>query len=501
MILFLSGETIQETLSGKLLFFQFVPTLVSFFQGVTLFSLGCILILVITSIFGRVYCSVLCPLGITFDLVRRLSQFRFFHKPRRKYAPPWTKTRNTILTVTVFSMFIGSLGFLNLLDPYSLFGRMITNLVRPIQIRLQNLSVKWLESNDFYVLSLAEPFQISTTIMWITLAITFTLVFLAYKYGRIYCNSICPVGTLLGFISRYSIGSFRIIPDSCNKCGRCETVCKSDCIESKYHRIDLSRCVACFNCLNVCSDQAISYEIDGLKRAASGVNFQRRHFLTRALMVTGGISFLKWSDQTTIVPRIPGTNLSVITPPGSIDNERYSSTCTACHLCVDACPRRVIQPKPAAFDMKGVFQPVMDFQSGYCENECNLCGKVCPTGAIKPLVLEEKQKTKIGDIGFWKDRCVVYKRREKCVFCIEICPTKAITPLVIDGLKHPVVDANLCIGCGACQFVCPTLPKSFIVKPLTQHVMIDLTEPLKDQDDDELDDFLKHLELDEESAG
>ena len=148
------------------------------------------------------------------------------------------------------------------------------------------------------------------------------------------------------------------------------------------------------------------------------------------------------------------------------------------------------------YGSKSILQPALDFQVGYCENECNLCGKVCPTGAIQPLILEIKKTVKIGQVLLKSDLCIVFDRKEQCGLCIEICPTKAITPLEIEGLLHPEVEQDLCTGCGACQFICPTEPKSLIVTAIDKHEFVDLSKIENQPVDEDVDDFLKDLDLD-----
>jgi ferredoxin len=496
LLLFFATDVIQTTISDKLLYLQFVPSVVKFLSPIGGVAFGFLVVIILTILFGRIYCSALCPLGILIDLIHRLPSFKLFKRPKHKFRAAWKKIRLVIFFSVAFSMLAGSLSLLNLLDPYSLFGRFMTNLFRPIQVYFHNLLVSWLEGKDIYFFSSMEPFRVSWEMIFITLLCVLLIFLLTFKFGRLYCNSICPVGTLLGFFSRHSLLGFRLDKDSCTRCRRCERKCKADCIDSRHHQIDLSRCVACYNCIKACPESAIEYKSITPLLSVSSESAERRLLLIKTASFVGSVALFRFVGGFLQSSSLLLATNKIVTPPGSISIQHFSGACTACHLCVDICPTRVIQPSLMQFGGKGILQPALDFQTGYCENECNLCGSVCPSGAIQPLLLENKKRTKVGQVALKQDLCVVFERKEKCGVCIEICPTKAISPLEIDGLLHPEVDLDLCTGCGACQFVCPTEPKALIVAAFEKHQIIDLSRTKEDTSDDEVDDFLKELDLD-----
>jgi len=496
LLLFFAEETIQSSISSSLLYLQFTPSFINFLSPIVEVSFGFLIVIFLTLLFGRVYCSALCPLGILIDLIHRLPGFKFFKQSKHKFKTAWKKTRLFFFFAVVISMIAGSLSLLNLLDPYSLFSRLMTNLLRPIQVLIHNLLVIFLENKEIYIFSSLEPFYVSLKIVSISLLFAVLIIWLSYKYGRLYCNSICPVGTLLGFFSRNSLLGFHIDKDSCTKCRRCEKKCKADCIDSRQHLIDLSRCVSCFNCIDACSESAIAYKPIVPLFSPPSESPQRRQLLIKVMSFMGAITFMRFSHNSTVFPQVTLGINQVITPPGSINQQHFVEACTACHLCVDVCPTRVIQPSIMQYGNKGILQPALDFQVGYCENECNLCGKVCPTGAIQPLLLEFKKTVKIGQVSLKSDLCIVFDRKEKCGVCVEICPTKAITPLEIEGLIHPEVEQDLCTGCGACQFVCPTEPKALVVTAINKHEFVDFSKIKNQPIDEGVDDFLKELDLD-----
>jgi ferredoxin len=161
-----------------------------------------------------------------------------------------------------------------------------------------------------------------------------------------------------------------------------------------------------------------------------------------------------------------------VTPPGSLDRARFNSLCTACHLCVSACPTQVLQPTWIHYGLSGFLQPRMDYITGFCNFECILCGQVCPTGAILELPLEEKKQVQMGKAKFVKENCIVYTRSTACGACSEHCPTKAVAMVPYkDKLTIPEVTDKICIGCGACEYACPTDPKSIYVDGNPLHLV------------------------------
>jgi len=158
-----------------------------------------------------------------------------------------------------------------------------------------------------------------------------------------------------------------------------------------------------------------------------------------------------------------------ITPPGAVSLAHFTKSCSACHLCVSACPTRVITPSFSDYGVGGLLQPKMNYPHSICDYECNICGRLCPTGAILPLSLEEKKITQIGEVDLLKDKCLVYVKNENCGACMEVCPTKTISFIDKVNILYPEVDNRYCIGCGACSKACPTTPKSIIVRTNSVH--------------------------------
>jgi len=440
---------------------QIVPLFISFFfEGFFVSLFLVLLFLAITIIFGRIYCSFFCPLGGFQDILIRL------RKGGRKFVfhKPLNLLRITILVLVIISIISGSLYLLGYLDPYSFFGRIVNYLLKPLIVLLNNGSEIILRKSNIYWLRIMNLPTFNILSLFPFLLILTAIIYLSIKRGRLYCNSICPLGTLLGIFSTRSLYRIEIDEPNCTSCGICESVCKAECINSKEKFVDNSSCIRCFNCLNACPSSAIKYKSSIRREKPEGKksqSFSRRNFIYSsfgALIFSGINLFLrnKKSDSQKYIP--PPT------PPGSISLDKYISKCTACYLCVNNCPTNVLQPSLFQYGLKGIFIPHMDFYSGYCSYECTKCLEVCPTDAIIPRAKEEKKKIQIGRVKFIKDLCVVYKNNTNCGACAEICPTAAVIMIPYKGtLRIPATRPNFCIGCGACQNVCPAKPEKAIV--------------------------------------
>ncbi len=461
-ILFLDlSFSIQSTFSEYPLYLQFIPSLLKFISVSTIAGFGFIIVIILTLLFGRVYCSSICPLGILQDVItyirNKIKPIQFL------YSKSLTKTRYAFLFLSVISFLLGSVFALNLLDPYSNFGRILNNIVRPIAIAINNSVVFILESFNIYTLTPIEFKGIVLFPLFFSIAIFSLIIWLSFKYGRLYCNSICPVGTLLGLLAKISFFKIGIIEDNCIKCGDCEIACKSSCIDSEKEVVDFSRCVGCFNCLDVCPTIGISYLPRYNYTNSEKVNSDKRYFIKSiAVLMLGSErlinaqqNIVKYKDSTKPVLRKFPT-----TPPGSISIANFTDNCTACHLCVASCPSQVLQPSFLEYGILGIMQPRMDFKTSYCDFDCVACTTVCPSGAILPQDVESKHIIQLGKTRFVKENCVVYSEKTDCGACAEHCPTKAVK-MELDpevNMKAPSITEDICIGCGACEFACPTKP-------------------------------------------
>ena len=371
--------------------------------------------------------------------------------------------RLCVLLLAVLFLAAGSLLVINALDPFSLFGRFATHLLKPVYYFFNNILLNILEAFDLYYLSPKKTFPIAWPVYLFT-AFSFLVIFLtAFRHGRLYCNTLCPVGTVLGFCSRYSHFKIQIDAETCIGCGRCDKRCKAHCLEADRHFVDQDRCVACFNCLSVCPTNAITYGVYKKSIKNAEPNPAKRKILFQSLTAAGLLVLARFPGQKILAPLI-GKKNKPITPPGSISLDHFMRSCIGCHLCVDVCYSRVLQPAFLDYGWQGLLQPVMDFSQGKCAYDCNLCTQACPSGAILPLALAEKQKVQIGKEVFEKEKCIVFTKNRDCGACAEVCPTHAVYTETRDNIRYPVFKAESCTGCGACENVCPVYPKAIWVE-------------------------------------
>ena len=450
---------------------QFLPALLALNVGVVL------LLVLLTLVFGRVYCSVICPLGVFQDV---LAWFGRRPKKRRKlpysYSPAISWLRYGVLGLFVIALVAGAGSLAALLAPYSAYGRIAGNLFQPLWQWGNNLLAYMAERVDSYAFYETEVWLKSLPTFIIAVVTFVVLAVLAGRNGRTYCNTICPVGTVLGFLSRYSL--FRIVIDTekCNNCSVCARNCKAACINYKAHKIDASRCVACMDCIDKCKHGAISYQYhpfwkkaDTPQSGAAPVNESRRGFFTATALIAatsavkakrkkvdGGLAIIK--DKKAPERSTP------LTPPGSLSARNMAQHCTACQLCVSVCPNQVLRPST---DLLKLMQPEMSYERGYCRPECTKCSEVCPAGAIKPITKEDKSSIQIGHAVWVKKNCIPLTDGVECGNCARHCPSGAIqmipsNPEDESSVKIPVVNEERCIGCGACENLCPARPFSAI---------------------------------------
>ena len=432
---------------------QFGPALMSL-SIITLVALAAL-----TLLFGRIYCSVICPLGILQDVFNWMSK-KFNKKKKYGFKPESKIARYGILAALIIAWICGFSVMVSLVEPYSAFGRIATQVLKPLYMLGNNLLALISEKTGSY-LFYHNAVMIRSMASFVTALITLLLIaVISFMRGRTWCNVICPVGTILGLLSRFSLFKVRIDTGKCNHCTACSRKCKSYCIDSKNQQIDYSRCVDCFDCLDTCKQKALYY---GLKKEPSPapvkrpqndapVDASRRDFLKSSLAVAAVAPQVAMAKKSGIALFQP----TPASPPGSLSHKNLMQHCTACHLCISKCPSKVLKPATMEYGLAGFMQPVMKFDQGFCNYNCTVCSDVCPAGAIKHVTLEEKHQIQPGHVVFRTDVCVVHNKRTSCGACAEHCPTQAVHMVPWeDGLTHPEISTELCLGCGGCEFICP----------------------------------------------
>ena len=425
-------------------------------------------LVVLTLIFGRIYCSVICPLGIMQDI------FGWFGKKAKKNRYTYSKAlswlRYGVLAVGIIAFVLGLSTIVQLLAPYSAFGRIATNLLQPVYVAGNNVLASIAEHYDSYAFYHTDLWLRSGISLGIAVVTLIVLAVLAWRNGRTYCNTFCPVGTILSFLARYSWLKIQFDKEKCRNCSLCTKNCKASCIDYKTHTVDASRCVVCGNCIDSCKFGALSYSrLSRSSRDSSPENEERRAFLlSSTLLATAALAQQKDKIMdgglAEIEDKVAPERQTPLTPPGSLSAQNMALRCTGCQLCISECPNGVLRPSS---DLMHLMQPVMSYERGYCRPECNRCSEVCPAGAIKPITPEVKASTQIGHAVWIKKNCIPLTDGVECGNCARHCPTGAIemVPSNPDDDESPYVPAvneTRCIGCGACEYLCPARPFSAI---------------------------------------
>ena len=421
------------------------------------------LLAVLTLVLGRIYCSVICPLGVLQDVFGWLGKRH--KKNRYSYSKAVSWLRYGVLVVFVAALVAGVGVVVQLLAPYSAFGRIMTMILQPVWMEGNNVLASFAESADSYAFYSVDVWMKSLPVLVIAVVTLVVLFVLAWRGGRTYCNTICPVGTVLSFLARFSLFKIRFNADKCKNCSLCSKQCKAACIDYKNHTVDHSRCVVCGDCLESCKFGALSYGLSVERKAES--SGRRSFLLSSALLTTAALAQEKKKVDGGLVEikdKVAPERQTPLTPPGSLSASHFAQHCTGCQLCVSKCPNQVLRPSA---DLMHFMLPVMSYERGYCRPECTRCSEVCPAGAIKPIDRDEKTSIQIGHAVFIQKNCVSVSDGVECGNCARHCPAGAIEMVPLDpdddlSPSVPAVNESRCIGCGACEYVCPSRPFSAI---------------------------------------
>ncbi len=487
----------------SLLHLQIIPAILGASIGIIVFQF------LLALVFGRIYCSVICPAGVLQDGINRLYCIGKKKKNgiwRFKYHKPLNIFRYVLLGLTIVLALVGVTELIVWLDPYSNFGRIATNLFRPVVIWVNNILADLLMRVDNYTLYhvTIKTFSVSALVAAIIILVTF-VVMVIYR-GRFFCNTLCPVGALLSLVSRYSFFRISFNKSACNSCGTCERTCKAEAIDSKNMTVDTSRCVDCFNCTSSCTKGGLQYRFKPsftkekekenvmpvMEMAKPDPVNSRRTFLATTATVAATLPVVSaFAEKVAGNGNAPtGEGWGPVTPPGSMNLERFKDKCTGCHLCVVKCPTQILKPAGLEYGFDYLLRPHVSYKTNYCNYECTICSDICPVHAIMPLTVEEKKLTQVGVATFVIDRCIVYTEDTDCGACSEHCPTQAVHMVAYEGtLTIPKVEPELCIGCGGCESICPVNPhRAIIVKANAVHQVAELSE-VEEVQEFEIDDF------------
>ena len=427
---------------------------------------------VLTFLFGRIYCSIICPLGVMQDVFGWLGKKS--KKNRYTFSKEYKWLRYGLLAIFIAGCLAGVGTIIELLAPCSAFGRICTMLLQPLWMLDNNALASIAEHYESYAFYGVDVWMKSLPVFFIALLTLIIIAILAWRNGRTYCNTICPVGTVLSFISRFSLLKIHFDEDKCKNCSLCTKNCKAACIDFKNHKVDYSRCVVCGDCIKSCKFGALSYsrKTSGTSKTGTtsdaSVDANKRSFLiATALVSTAALAQEKKhvdGGLADIIEKKAPERKTPIVPPGARSLKHMTQHCTGCQLCVSKCPNDVLRP---SMDITNLMQPVMSFEKGYCRPECTRCSEVCPAGAIKLIDKEEKSGIQIGHAVVYPDFCLSALGENECGNCARHCPVGAIEMVPSDpeddlSPSVPAVNENACIGCGACEHLCPVRPLSAI---------------------------------------
>lgn len=419
-------------------------------------------VLLLTLVFGRIYCSVICPMGVFQDLVIRVHKLLSpkGRKPKRHFVKEPRIVRYGVLALVIVTALTFSQLLLTVLAPYSAYGRMVRSIVG-------------LSRGE----SLAPALLITAAATLVVICVC------AWIWGRGWCNTVCPVGSVLGLVSRFSLFKVSIDQSQCVSCRKCEKGCKSSCIDIDTHTIDHSRCVDCFDCLGSCPKGGIKFRFSLPRKAKTGpvtesVDKGRRAFMATTALVGGSLALGAQNKRldgglADVIDKTSPERSERLVPFGAESVKDFYDRCTACQLCVSNCPNGVLRPST---DIGHFLQPQMGYEKGWCRPECTNCSQVCPAGAIRPLKAEEKLTHKIGTAKVNLSLCLAAKDEAGCGNCSRHCPVGAVRMVKTDGYHRsiPVVAEAQCIGCGACEYLCPARPISAItVDGISVHIKKD----------------------------
>lgn len=433
-----------------------------------------IITVVVTIVLGRVFCGWVCPMGTLNNMVGALKK-KGATRPRKN----WRAVKYFILVFLVVSSLF-SMQLVGIMDPISLLIRSLSVSIYPaINFGVSSFFDTVYELNPPVLVDITEgiySFLKKTVLAFkqpyfrqgIFIGLIFlTILGLNLYERRFWCRYLCPLGALLGLLSRFSFLK-RSVSEDCNECGACASQCQGNADPDIIGGWKDEECYYCWNCDDICPQNAVSFGFAGKKNAA-GMDLGRRRVVLAAAAGVTAVPIFR------IVPSAKATpfDAKLIRPPGALSEKEFLQRCVKCGECMKVCITNGLQPTLLEAGLEGIWSPTLVPRFGYCEYRCTLCGQVCPTGAIKQLTLAEKAKTKIGLATVDKNRCLPWSHARPCIVCEEVCPTpkKAIwfeKAEVVDEngkkkiVQRPRVDVELCIGCGICETKCPVIDQPAI---------------------------------------
>jgi MauM/NapG family ferredoxin protein len=425
-----------------------------------------IIVLILTLVAGRAWCGWLCPLGATLDI---LTPRRKKYDESKAPSASWRTVKYGLLLTTLVAALFGNLTLL-IFDPLTIFFRTLTVSVWPPLDQLTISLERGLAGVDFLQDPLSSfdsalrPAILPSLPLYYRDVLLFAAVFVAvvalnWIAPRFWCRYLCPLGALLGLLSKVAVFR-RVVGESCKDCAVCSARCPTGTIDpNRGYASDPSECTMCLDCLELCPRSSIRLA-PGLKPASwQKYDPSRRQFFASIGLAIAGVAIFQSGASAARQPS------NLIRPPGAAANDLLLK-CVRCGECIRACPTGALQPAQLESGLEGLWTPVVVPRLGPCSFGCNACGQMCPVQAIPPLNLADKQQTVIGRAYIDKNRCIAWADHRACIVCEEMCPVadKAVKletqevdlgDGVMVTVQLPSVFRELCIGCGICEYKCP----------------------------------------------
>ncbi len=390
-------------------------------------ALPALILVVATLVFGRFFCGFVCPLGTTIDL------FDAVVRRRNRPGSPLRNLKYALLLFLLLSALLGA-SFIGFFDPLVIMERTLALVFYPVGTYLAGLV------GATRAVTVTETFTAFATFAGILL--------FGFVAPRFWCRNLCPLGGLLAICSRFSLFKFAF-QNECKECGLCESACPTGAVKSAERRIDSSECIDCLACKYRCAHGTVGYRV---QTRPERFDIGRRE----TILAAGSALLLAPLARSLLHARLTSR---LIRPPGALPEASFLATCLRCDRCIKACPSGCLQPAILESGVNGFWTPRVVPRVGACEKNCNLCGRACPTGAIRNLSLEEKSYAKMGTAAVDRSRCLAWERDKHCLVCDEACPYDAINavkdPTGMGQALRPSVNAEACVGCGACEARCP----------------------------------------------
>ena len=441
--------------------------------------LPALLMTLATLLLGRFFCGWICPLGTILDLVT----------PKIVKSAPIRGLKGNVkywLLLPLLSASLFNLNLSGLLDPIAILLRGLTFFLYPLigltaregWVGLYRLIGERRDTVTPAYNLLREnllPFRDALYPLAFFSALFLIAIIVLERYeSRNWCRNLCPLGTVLGWLGRFSI--FNRIPSGlCGDCGECRNLCSTTFDDGVLKK---EECILCMECQDGCLQGRISF------RPLMKLKGNTPLLPERRLLLGGMLSGLLLAVPARFRP--PEKASRLLRPPGVRDENDFLKKCVRCGECMKVCLKNALYPSAWQSGIEGIYTPLVIPRLGYCEYNCTLCGQVCPTGAIPQLPVSAKKREVIGKAVFDKGHCLPFAKRIDCIVCEEHCPIpdKAIRSRdveitgfdgVVRTVKEPYIVEEICNGCGICEFVCPVETKAgieiFAVKnraPITQ---------------------------------